>query len=256
MDRSDDLIAETWLAVLGVSPFLDGGKISMSPSADVKVQRYPAEMNAQIKRFLRGKGAETDLPSLDFRRIADALFEDPPEQEIMSRLMHFPEAMQLPIVQAAARAMSYLRQQLPVVRAQRGLSLEYRDPAKHDQARFERVFAAVDDPMTVMQSLAAGTLSGDQVDALAAVYPALHAAAQTYAFTCMADVFAGKDEPDMPSKKLAQMRLFLGSDDFSLELAEEIQAHAAGLAEQPSASGGGTTKSADIMQSATDRVIG
>lgn len=230
--------SELWLAVLGITPFLDGGRISVSPSVDSSVQKLLPTIRQQLRLFLRSGGPSPDIPDLDFREVGDALFGPMPGDELALRLSGFPEALVPGIVEGAVRGRNYLQQRFPITRHQTALALEYRDPSPHDAARFARLYSAIDDPLTVFQSLVAGRLSGDQQDAFAAVYPTLYDASWNEVFPALADVFAGKDKPDLPRKKQSQLEVFMGQK-LSPDLASVIAESTAALNERKEGGGGG-----------------
>jgi len=248
--------AEQWLAVLGITPFLTTGKISLSASVDTSVQRFMPEIRLQLRRFLRSGGPDVEIPELDFRQVADALFEPPPDDEVGARLMNFPDAVVPGIIKAAQRARSYLQQKLPVVRHQTAMTLEYRDPSKHEQARFARCYAVTDDPSLVFKALTAGRLAGDMVDAFAACYPSLYKATEAEVFEAISDVYAGKESPEMPRVKSVALNMLLGRE-LSKDLAEEIQKAAEKLEEKPEQKRSGAIgKIPDLYASESERAAG
>jgi hypothetical protein len=74
----------------------------------------------------------------------------------------------------AARSLSFLQSKIPVrpIPA-KPLSAPY-EPSVTEMARFNRYYNTVDKPLSVLQSIEAGTLTKEQVEAVATVYPALY----------------------------------------------------------------------------------
>lgn len=225
--------AELWLAAIGIAPFMGNGpRIPLSASLDRAVQGVIPEIRKQLRIFLRKGGPAPAREDLDFRAVADAVFEPPNDAALAERITALPEDVQGPLVVAAARAVSFLRQRIPVTRKATALSLEYREPAAQDRARFARAYATVNDPLTAFRFLAAGRLSGEEKDALASVYPTLYETAVQEAWAAIADVYAGQEEPRMPRAKETQMQLFLGSS-LSGDVMAAVQQAVAQLEEQP-----------------------
>lgn len=82
----------------------------------------------------------------------------------------------------ALTATAYLAQQIPAGHKDfRSLQPQFQTPRVSDseEYRFNRVFDAVHDPTTVLESMAKGRVSHDQVEAVKAVYPKLFAEMQT-----------------------------------------------------------------------------
>ncbi len=256
---NDQAIAEAWLSVFGVTSFLDGGKISVNPAAAGKVQRLAGDIRYKLRRFLAGEktGPAPEIPEINFREVADALFEEATPEELSQRLTNFPESMLPGITIAAGKGLEYLRQALPVTRiAKSPLETDYRDPSPRDADAFERKFAVADDLPLAFDLLGAGRLSGDQVEAIATIYPALYEHAVNEIPSLLVDVFGDKGKIDMPAARERQLQVFMRNENLSDALVSAIAAASADLAKEPKGQGGSmpTGKMPSMFDAASDAV--
>lgn len=254
----DNAIAEAWLAVFGVTSFLDGGRISINPAAAAKVQRLSGDIRYRTRRFLAGEaiGPMPSIPDIDFREVADALFEEPTQDDLAARLHHFPESILPGLLVAAGKGLEYLRQALPVTRIATTLTTEYRDPSPRDADAFERKFAVADDILLAFDLLGAGRLSGDQVETVATIYPTLYARAVADVPGLLVDIFGAKGEINIPAGRERQLQVFMRAENLNVDLAEAVAAAAADMAKEAGGRGGSqpSGKQPSVFDSASDSV--
>ena len=106
-------------------------------------------------------------------------------------------------------AIDYLYSQLPKTQRHPGLFSRKQQeqlPSEAQMARFERQVQIVTDPFSVVKELESGTLTRDHVEALRAVYPALHAELIDRVMAKAADPKA----PALDRAKRAKLQLLLG----------------------------------------------
>jgi hypothetical protein len=132
--------------------------------------RMLAELGAGIRSYLKGRSA--DLPNIDTAYAFDLPEAIPPES--FGAVERLPPDLVVTFVLTAQRALAYLQQLVPV-RKLPGLASRDADMTAAEKARLRRAAQAVEDPIRCLQAPEA--LSGDHVDAIRAVYPALFAEA-------------------------------------------------------------------------------
>jgi hypothetical protein len=80
------------------------------------------------------------------------------------------------------------------------------EPSSMDLAKFERYIQVVDNPMSVLGDLEAGTLTQDHIEALRAVYPRLYSEIKQSVLTGL----QSKAESDVPYSKKVQISILFG----------------------------------------------
>lgn len=233
------ILAEQWLAAMGITVFLAGGKVRLDRSVELKVQTMESDVRATFERFSskRKFAKQADDPefarSLSFEKLADDLYEPADPDELQSRLEGFPADLMPELALAASRTLMWLRSLLPPVRHETFAGLKYRDPSPRDKEAYLRAFDVADDPTSVLRELEAGTLSGDQADALGACFPELYGYWQTLALESLT-------ESELPLAKEKQLRLFMAATAISFDVSAVVQTMAAEATEegQPQSGGG------------------
>lgn len=255
MDLSDDQIAEAWLGTVGVSAFLDGGTVSITPTAERKVQRYGGEITRRLTRFFeRTRVAAPALPDIDMRKVSDALTNTQPEDDLVEKLSGFPGPAAMAVSQAAQRAISYLRAELPDVLTN-GITTEYKDPSPRAAARFAQCYSVADDPLFALDLLVAGQVATKHVQALQACYPALYAGMQAEVIPAIADVFAGDtDSVTLPPRREKQLWVFTQGKQRNMTMTEIVQGLGEELQQPPSRPRPRHANSTKIYASASEQV--
>jgi len=219
------VLAQQWLAAMGITVFLAGGKVRLDRAVERKVQTMETDAKAVFKRFSArrrfapGPDAPDFARELSFEKLADDLYETADPAELQKRLEGFPGDLVGELGIAAARAMLWLRNRLPPVRYQTLGGLKYRDPSPRNKEQFLRAFDVADDPFGVLRSLESGTLSGDQIEALQACYPDL--------YTHWINIgVASLTTTDLSLVKEKQLSLFMGATSLSADISNVVQAMA------------------------------
>lgn len=132
--------------------------------------RMLLELSGGIRSYLKGEAAE--LPDVDTSYAFALPKEIPPES--FAAVERLPPDAVISFALTAQRALAYL-QQLVATRKLPGLAAQDADQTAAEKARLRRAAQAVEDPIGCLK--APESLSGDHVDALRAVYPALYAEA-------------------------------------------------------------------------------
>lgn len=246
------VLAQQWLAALGITVFLAGGKVRLDGGVERRVQTMETDVKALFKRFSsrRQFAPVPDEPDfardLSFEKLADDLYETADPAELQRRLEGFPGDLVGELGVAAARAMLWLRNRLPPVRYQTLGGLKYRDPSPRNKEAYLRVFDVADDPFGVLRSLESGTMSGDQIEALQACYPDLYTHWINIGVSSLTTA-------DLSLKKEKQLSLFMGATALSSDISNVVQA----MAEESQAEGqasGGSGPGVDFYGSNSDKI--
>ena len=251
------VLAEQWLAAMGITVFLASGKVRLDKSVERTVQRMEDDVRATFKRFAkkpnrfvkRDEDEDSGFArSITFEKLADDLYETADPKQLMRRLEGFPPDLMEPLALAATRTITYLRDRLPVTRYQGGMGLRYRDPSPRDKERFWRAFDVADAPLSVLATLEAGELAGDQVDTLRECYVNLYSRWQELALQELT-------ADDLSLSKEKQWRLFMSTLSYSPDIAAHVKQLAeAGEAQDKGRGGGAPDLGIDFYGQPSDKL--
>lgn len=261
----DNLLGESFLAVVGVDAFLDPGPLRVTAEQRDRAQRYPADIRAELKSYLENDAFDrgVPLPAFDYRKVLKQLNDFPttPEEQMphVTEKMHgfrvAPDAG-VPYVHAAGTAVKYLQGVIP--RRQRVTSTGpvLIEPNGQDLSRFRRAHATVQDPMSLFADLREGCLTKDQVTAFAAVYPALYSSAKIAAQTILSQLKGEKASFSLTHSKDQMLQKFVGVDSVDPQMTRALQeSFKPGADKTQTAGGGQLTVSPDVQgQTPTQRI--
>lgn len=119
---------------------------------------------------------------------------------------HFAPNISPHLTSAAGNALGFLQSKLP----DKGNDLldDYSEPSDLDKHRFMTYHRIVSDPASVINHIKDGTLNGQHMEAIGAVYPDLHQEMKAKLLEHLADLHA--DGGKLPYHQRQSMSLFLG----------------------------------------------
>jgi hypothetical protein len=261
----DNLLGESFLAVVGVDAFLDPGPLRVTAEQRERAYRYSAEMRAELKSFLTNGGYDraAPLPPFDYRKVLKQLNDFPttPEEQqphVTEKLAGFrvaPEAG-IPYVHAAGNAVKYLQNVIPRRQRVTATGPVLIQPNGQDLSRFRRAHATVQDPMSMFADLREGRLSRDEAQAFGEVYPALYADAKASVQVILSQLKAEKNSFALGRGKDTQIQKFMGVDTVDPQLTRALQeSFKPGNDKTQTAGGGQLNLSPDVQgQTPTQRV--
>lgn len=157
-----------------------GSAVSGVPKAASGVTRRAA-VAAGLHAFMNG---EKSLPAAYEKRVAEVRqandnFGQGVREAVATKLGDMPSTapkLTMAITNGATRALNYLATQIPAA-AEKPSPLQ---PGKklpvseYEMAKFARIYAAVDNPLTVLDDLERGKVTFEQVDAIKAAWPEVY----------------------------------------------------------------------------------
>jgi hypothetical protein len=173
----DQLDAETVLAVIGVDKILAGDP-KFGQTERQKALAMPKDIRAAVNRFLSSNTLDeaAPLPDFDYRSVAKLLEnfdpDDPkPEQRVFELL---PGDLGLEVNTLADKIAAKLEERFPRVIRKSSVKADVDPPSDSELAAFARGWFVANDPMIVIRDLNEGSVSFDEVEALAEFYPGLY----------------------------------------------------------------------------------
>jgi hypothetical protein len=231
------LEVESLFAAIGLQSILDA-RPSLHKYQLQMAAGMPKEMRRRLLAFLASDAFRpaVDVPEFDYAKTLDVVSggQTPEQTRELSLAVPDPDlAMDLGI--QANRITTWANGIIP--RDERtivGGGLRRDDPEPHATADFRRVWNIALDPMSVLADLEDGSLSDDQVAALALLYPALYAEMRQAVKDDMATMSGRRGikwEPAPP--KAALLGVLLQEDETDPTLTAAVQAIYAKQPEAP-----------------------
>lgn len=171
---------EALLAVTGLTRALEPGPIYVTMRQAERAGRLDVVMMRALRAAVRGERWERpearEVPS--YRRLVELLSAPLTHDRIEENLSSIDDQAAAEALGAAlGRAWGYAQSIVPRRTMTTLVGTEPVQPGAMEVARFRRLYAVADDPLVVLDDLAAGRLTSDQVAAFAAAYPGLYAEA-------------------------------------------------------------------------------
>lgn len=217
---------ESLLATTGVTAALRPGPVSIT----MKVLRAAEGMETRIRRALRRfcRSPElADVPELsevDYDEIMGLLPLAQNEVRQVENVSGFYDVdLAMEYAEALGTAVGYLQSIAPVeplpALIPSGAPVR---PGELDVSEFCRRYAAVDAPLVALDSLAAGLLVPEEVEALETVYPELYALMRQVLEQEMIAALAAKESYRLPYAKEQALEVFLGTETLDAGLSAEL----------------------------------
>ena len=171
---------EAVLAVTGVTAALEPGPLRLTAKHLARAGRLPNEIRRRLRRFLAASGPWPKfgkLPPFDY----DGLLELLPLPDAQREARLAENAENLPEQELAesyssalGRAVGYLQGLFPLRVRETLARVQNVQPGDLSLGRFRRAYAIADDPLRVLDHLATGLLTADEVETCKKLYPSLY----------------------------------------------------------------------------------
>lgn len=230
MDKT--LAAEALLGVSGIARLLDEKPKAINQADARRAAALPERIAADLKDFLSGSAltkAPRETYKFPYNERATEIVEA--DNDVDNRLQGaLADASDTDLTYSystlARAALIYLREHIPPRTVPTFGGDVPVEPGIFETYGARRVFRAVDDPMTIMEDLRAGTLVSDQVQAMKDNYPGLYKMVTDLLVDAIADRQV-KDPKWQPSwRKRNALETLLQLSRVSPELAAELQQRA------------------------------
>lgn len=218
MNPPDTAFGESLLAVIGIRRFLDREHPRVTVPFHERADRIPKEMGKQIRAFIEGEEPEkAELPegkAFSYMEIMKALSRPVETHDLEAMIdSHKEPEHALDLLIPLSRALAYLNGICPRRSKVTLAGAENLMPSDQDVSKFRRLFAVVNDPMTILRRLQSQILLSDEVTAFIAVYPALYQVLFNAAGTEIANMNArGKKLPYRKEKQLSLLLQIAATD--------------------------------------------
>lgn len=204
---------EALLGTTGLTAALEPGPVYVTMRQAERAGRMDVVIQRAIRAALLGepwtRPAPREVPG--YRRLVELLSGAITAERIEENLSSIDDQAAAEALGAAlGRAWGYAQSIVPRRVLTTLVGSEAVPPGGLEVSRFRRLYAVADDPLVVLDDLAAGRLTSDVVGALAAAYPGLHAEATRLAQVELARL-RGERPTWQPSRALAgQLRTLMG----------------------------------------------
>lgn len=250
---------ETLLAAIGLDALLSPEPLRVTAETRREAGRLGATIRKEMRRFLTAANFDRDrpLPAFKYREALEQLTGELSATHVADKLGALKDETEKMALDAAAGvALTFLRGILPKRSRQTSTGPQTVEPNMADLSAFRRAHAVVNRPLLVLEDLNEGALAGDQVDALAAVYPSLYDVVKQEIFLALADIKAKRPRFELAAKKDKQLQVLLQTRTWNPELAREMQKAFADVeaAAMAGKGGGGAATGPSPMDTPTRRI--
>lgn len=224
---ADELDLESLFAAIGLEPIL-AGRPSLHKYQLQKAAGYPADIRKRILRFMAQDAFKPakDVPPFDYdetlKLVAGGKLPDAAARALVAAVPDHDLARDL-----AAYANTILAWANPILPRDAEPALIGVRQARPDDssiADFRRVWQVACDPMRLLDDLEDGSLSEDQVAAVAKLAPALYAEMKQAVFDQDAVMKARRKTWEPSPSKMALLRMLRGEPDSDPALTAAMQA--------------------------------
>jgi len=260
MDPSIAVLGEALLAVVGIGKVLSGETIKITQAMRHEAASLPKRLRAEMRSFLAGPDsfAKFRLPEAVSYKEALSRILTPPDDETRINQLAGMESSdgQLAIHQAAERALLILKPFVPIYYRETATGPKAEPPPDTTVARLRRALAIVNDPMRILENMQAGTLLREERGVMAAVYPILYQDVVESVPIALTALVADKQSFELPWRRDRLLRIFLGAETITPELAARLHLSFAQdkARQQSSPSGGPAPDVAKQTETSTTRV--
>jgi hypothetical protein len=223
---ADELEEESMLAALGLARILDGtAKLWKYRLQDAAA--LPQRIRTRVLKFMASDKLRdaVDLPAFDYADVLKRFQEGQTDEQAAALLAAVPDPDLATEMAARANVMlGKLEAALP--RPTRGdeFGAGEVDPDPGTLADFRRVWQVACDPMAVLDDLEDGSLSPDQVIALAELYPAIYQEMRLATKDALATMQARRGPKwEMPTRKAQLLGVLMQQDATDPEMAAAVQ---------------------------------
>lgn len=227
---------EVLMAAIGLEAFLGAPRITIGMGALERVEAIPGKIRTAIRRFLREDEFE------EFPRRAkwsyDACLElmDPePMAAAIDRMAGVAnEEAHFALVEQGNKILAYLRPIAKLRHRDTPTGPEQVPPSDYQSGRFEMAWRIADDPLSILEDLAAGVVIREQGRHLRALYPRIAEEIALQIQLALIDLKADRASYQVPWPKEKQASALLGVSISAPGLAEALQG-SFGSAKDPNA---------------------
>jgi hypothetical protein len=223
------LHGEELLAVLGIRGFLAREHRRVTQMDLRAAARLPDAISTELRRFYSGeplgRGERARGEPFDYLKVIRQLAQPvlAPDLEAMVGA-HQQGGDALDMLVPLTRVLGYLNGAAPR-RARQGLfTAEPLRPSDQEVGRFQRLYQALHEPLSILRRLRAGTVLADETAAVAACYPDLFAVIQERAARVFAELLVRRPGHRLGYRREALLRTVLQAGPADASLISEMQA--------------------------------
>lgn len=213
MDGWTPLQIESTLATVTLGAILRG-----RPKYPLYMAKQAAQLPRHIRQTLKAwlvedKRRPVPEPDFDLDDAEKLLMDTGSPEQAEALYLAIPDAdLATELGNAATRCIKFLQDHLthrdePTIMGPRPTR-----PTRQEIAEFERLWAVVTDPLSVLAELSAGSLSSDEVDALSTTWPALYNEMRAAVVEGLAYVGAANPKWEPGHRQQTQIGILMGTE--------------------------------------------
>lgn len=211
---SAGLMGECLLATVGVQDFLSRTHRRVLVDDHARAARIPSAISRQLDAFVRGEAPPKDdrrAPGrIDYPELLEQLARPIEPGDVENLVGQHKEAEDaLEVFVPLTRAVAFLNGAAPRRATNALTGPEPIRPSDQEVAKFARVFAVVDDPLTILQRMRSGPVLADEVAAVRSVYPAIYTEMAARAQNAIADAMTERKGFRLPHDRDKALRSLL-----------------------------------------------
>lgn len=192
----------------------------------MRSEKLQETLEGKIYRFINREEREpaTDLPAFDFDATVE-LLDEPDTDAIDKTLAAFggQHQLALEVGSQVTRIHAYVRQQIPR-RVHIGLDgPEKLPPARSELFRFRRCWRIAEEPMSLFDDLQEYSLSRDQVQTFATMFPTVYETLWPTIQTCLVRKKTASKDWQLPRQKETLLRVLGQQEAQSFQLAKALE---------------------------------
>jgi len=219
------LDAELLLAAHGLGNWLTPGKTRYTQATRARALKIPGRIaDAWRDFFTKGPQGDPDLAKVDWPTVRKYLDVPMDMAHALDQILGLDDTEIAEQVEAVAVCVGYLKTIAPIRSAPTPLGPEDADPATSELLAFRSVYGVVNDPVSLMDELLAGSLTRNQATAVENCYPDLWSLIKLGGFNALAAIRARREDYELGHRRVRMMEILLRKpSDSPSSIPEQLQ---------------------------------
>lgn len=216
------LIAESWVAVLGLTSFIDGEDVNPDKPASSQVIGLEDEIKRIVTAFFLGRPLSTSRQRLRFDALAEALLQNP-DIDSLATVGQWPDTVGAAMVVVISSGRSFLLSKMPRSFRSTPWGKEPQRPGQNVIDDFTEIWAVVESPLIALRTITTASFGKTEVEAFRTVYPSMYQKVVEIVIDTIAAFKAVDRDIDLDPRQEKQLATLLGTAEVDTRVAAAIR---------------------------------